>query len=1686
MEVIRTLIKINPSEGARAWLNRQDVTATFRGEVLAISYCQTVVPSKIYWDNEYQGQCYNNTPVTLGSQLYFIERGSNDLIMNSKVIPCSARVRPIFKSNNSWFSTLGREEVLSIPNTMPFNYKQSSIVLKAESAYKLESSSVFDSFALLSTFSNRINSRNDILDESNINVNDTNFFEELAELDLVEALSNISISSPTWLTNALDKLSNIFDDWATIVTLLVIVISLVIAIGFFIYFFSTIKSILCCNKKGKYVVNKIETINNVSTIVTPSAPEIEMQILTHVPKSYFAKGLKSSYFPIIEIKLGDKVWRALLDTGSTISYCGRQVPRQTSQQATHNARKVDAIWATLANGSRLEFVGAFNCKITVPDNEKEMQAESLYFEMHITKIVELDPDFDIVLGSDFFTKMYSQGSEFAINWQSGDIIINKIKCEKVKGCKGNCNRIMITDGIKDNSCLPKIRIKVNKRELVALVDTGSSITYCRDSVAKSVHRGFFSQEKVNGQTANGSTVIFFGSFHGFFEIGNTNFWGKIFVSQDKDCPVDIIIGTDLLRLINENGVNLKFDFYNKVIDVDNIKAPFINTIKIDPEYFDQGNLSQEPKKLCAAEDYEIDPHSDNVIRAGLVNHEEDGSRGNITIIAGVNLPEMILVGKSLSDPKKGIFVRISNFGNSKWKIYKNQIIALGEMVPNKEFPKVFFVNETAINKEYRGDEINFVPPEADIAANLPNFPSTENMMEKLDLNESLLSDDGKNELKSIIAKNREAFVGSDGNIGNYKGMYKHKIELIDPNKITQKRPYRVPPALRDEVEKQINEMLRQKIIQPSTSPFCSPIVLVKKRDNKWRFAVDYRDLNANTRKATYHLPLIQDIIDLVGGKELFSSFDFQAGFHQLPMLPEHVERTAFATFCGFFEFLRMPFGVCGGPASFQKVMEQLRKELSASFFVYIDDVILASQSENEHIKDIEGFFKVLIKYGLKLKMEKCTFARGEIKYLGYLIGRSGVRPDPKNVAIVQKFGVPKNITELRSLIGALSYFRRFIRNFAAIMTPLYELTRKEGYEVKNWNEQHQQALNNIVKKLATAPVLASPNFSKGFIIETDASKLAVGACLLQIGHDNLEHPIAFSSRKLNKYEAKYPSVELEALGLVFAIKEFRPYIEGKNETEVRTDNSALCSLFKRKDLTGRLAKYQLVIQEFNIKITYRRGKTNQFCDYLSRYLVINNVEIKKNITLEDIIREQKHVKFAQNLFEALAYNRFPRNPESETEVRKEIENFTIFNGALYLKDPLRLFVPYVLRSKLIVNMHECPMTGGHLGIRKSLTKITSRFWWDGMNGDIKKVIKSCVMCQQRKANAPQLGREPLYPIAPPPCPFHRIHTDIVGPLPISNANNKYMLTTIDAFSKWGIAIPIPDQTAITITAKFLNEVLTKFGIPKIVVTDNGKQFLSKIFTDLARIYKFEHRTITPYHPQGNGAIERLHRTLANMIAMYVDEKGSDWDEWLSLLMFTYNTSIQATTNQSPYFVMFGREARLPCDMSLKLAANDLELVGDMSVYLQVQVKNLKQTWEIVRKNIEKEQQSQKLYADRKAKELPLVEQELVLLYKDVVKGGHKFSKHWVGPLRIIRLKRPNVLLKTVDGKDKLIKTHINKIKRFFGPVTLPLRRRDDPRPHVRDKNLESSEDESLSPMESDGEQADERPIVLDEHLEDSE
>ncbi|CAK5046064.1 unnamed protein product [Meloidogyne enterolobii] len=1214
---------------------------------------------------------------------------------------------------------------------------------------------------------------------------------------------------------------------------------------------------------------------------------------------------------------------------------------------------------------------------------------------------------------------------------------------------------------------PFIQIIVNNFKSKALIDSGASISYCKLSVAEKIGKiNFDLMPNTKAKVANGGEFFMIGKINVNIEIDHIKISTQIYVAKDEFCPFEILLGSDFMKQLQINtGYQLNFDWMNKKVKFLNFEENELRTLPMVAvlEIMPTKNTVKNKEKII------LEPHTDNLVPCFIDELIEE----DILVGKGNYMDEdTILIGKTLCKPDN-VYARIFNGGNSLITVHQGQTIGCYYPIEGKIQPGIYsteLIENKNINKE-----------------NIDKERKWQYLKDKINLEKSCLSRKAQTDLKNIIYKNLYAFVGEDGKIGFFNGPIEHKIDLVDEKQYVQLRPYRVPPGLQEEVHKQIHDMLKQNIIRPSESIFASPIVLVKKKDGKYRFAIDYRKLNQNTKKQVYFLPMISDILDKIGGKAIFTTFDFQAGFHQIGIEPKHIEKTAFATFCGVYEFLRMPFGLCGAPCTFMKVMEHLRKDLSASFLVYLDDVILGSIDEQEHLRDIENFLKILIKYNLKLKLEKCSFGRSEIKYLGFLISEEGIRPDPKNIEAVQKFKPPKTLTELRSFIGAVSYFRRFIKNFAQIMAPLHELTKLGETVEKSWTEIHQKAFEIIKDKLLTAPVLASPNFTKPFIIETDASKTAIAGCLLQ-KHEDGEHPISFVSRKTTPNEQKHIAAELEALAIVYCLEQFRPYIEGIGTTIVRTDNSVACSLMKSRKLVGRMAKYQLAVQAYNIKIEHRSGKSNKFCDHLSRYPNIEtneeeifaiereipdwrnfletfkektqdqqkDFELTKEILTQpekwekvsmDEIREEQgkdrnYMKIVEVLKEKDNINSEEENSE---ENREALENFSVIDGILYRwmeseEDSYPVIaIPQTLRERIMRECHENELLGAHLGIAKTLEKIKKRFFWKRLSSDVHNYVSACIKCQERKIMPSNIRKEPIFPITVPKSPFERIHIDIMGPLPLTIEGYKYIFTVVDAFSKWLVAVPMENQTAITVAQAFSNNFITKFGCPRSVVSDNGRQFISNIFQDLAKLYGFKHRKTTTYHPQSNGMAERLNRVIADMLFNYVNIKGDNWGHFLQSVVFAYNTSVQASTKQSPYFILFFRDPIMPIDLRLSnWEGNTRE--EDMSDYLEENVKGLKQIWDSVKLSIEKAQKTQKDNADRDRKEHNFKIHDLVLVKIEHLPGdqAHKFRPKWSGPYRIIEINTPVLTIREINT-DKITKIHMDKAKRLIQNYLTPLR-----------------------------------------------
>jgi hypothetical protein len=437
---------------------------------------------------------------------------------------------------------------------------------------------------------------------------------------------------------------------------------------------------------------------------------------------------------------------------------------------------------------------------------------------------------------------------------------------------------------------------------------------------------------------------------------------------------------------------------------------------------------------------------------------------------------------------------------------------------------------------------------------------------------------------------------------------KHKIRLNDDNPVYV-RAYRTPPIQKEEIKSQVEKLLKQDIIQPSSSPWNFPVHLVPKKadasgQTKWRMVIDYRKLNDKTIQDKYPLPNINDILDKLGKSQYFTTMDLASGYHQIEMDPKDIEKTAFSTENGHWEFKRMPFGVCSAPATFQRVMDNILRGLQGEkCLVYLDDIIVYSASLEEHIQKLREVFRRLKQANFKIQLNKSEFLRKEVSYLGHIITNKGVKPNPDKIKAVVNYPLPKTTKEIKAYLGLLGYYRRFIKDFAKIMKPLTKCLKKKAKI--NINDPEYIKAFELGKTIITNhPILQYPDFNKPFILTTDASNVALGAVLSQ-GEIGSDKPIAYASRTLSDTEQKYSTIEKELLAIVWGVKYFRPYLYG-TKFIIYTDHRPLTWLFSLKDANSKLTRWRLKLQECNYEIRYRKGSQNTNADALSRIQINSN------------------------------------------------------------------------------------------------------------------------------------------------------------------------------------------------------------------------------------------------------------------------------------------------------------------------------------------------------------------------------------------------------------------------------------------------------------------------------------------------
>lgn len=749
--------------------------------------------------------------------------------------------------------------------------------------------------------------------------------------------------------------------------------------------------------------------------------------------------------------------------------------------------------------------------------------------------------------------------------------------------------------------------------------------------------------------------------------------------------------------------------------------------------------------------------------------------------------------------------------------------------------------------------------------------------------------DVNKKLTQLLIEYSDCFSSSTHDLG-CTDKIKMQINLNSETPICY-RPYRLSIPEKEIARDKINDLLENNIIRESSSPYCSPIILVKKKNGDYRLCVDYRKLNSITIKDKYPLPIIEEQIEKLSGKQVFISLDMSQGFYQIPLEENSIPKTGFITPEGHYEFLRMPFGLANSPSVYQRLMDRILGALRFSKVLpYMDDLLIAADSETEAIDTLRTVLDIIRDSKLTLNLEKCKFLQKEIEYLGYDVSGSGVRPGKKKIEAVTKFKEPTNVHELRMFLGLTSYFRKFVRQYAVIAHDLYKLLKKNEPWV--WTSVQQIAFDKLKTILTSRPVLALYDHNAETEVHTDASSKGIAGILLQ-RHNTEMKPVAYFSRKASKEESVYHSYELETLAVVESLKRFRIYLAGI-EFKVVTDCSAVRETFEKRDLLPRIARWWLSIQEYNFHVVHRPGSTHKHVDALSRIPVdtTERTEVLVLDLLDWVVCMQNQDSQLRTIKEKL------ENCRNDPELRKD---YVLKDNKLYRKctdDKLRLAVPKYGRWHIMRKYHD---DIGHPGLKRCETLIKDQYWFPKMTRFVRKYVNSCLDCAYKRG---QYGKHEgeLHPIQKIDEPMHSLHIDHVGPFCKSRKGNSYLFVTVDSFTKFVWAQPCKSTKSLEVIST-LEGIFSLFGYPKRIISDRGSAFTSKTFTDYCTSKQIRHVKNAVASPRSNGQVERFNRTLIEAINKSTTEE-QNWDTCLPQVVWGINNTVNSTTGFPAYRLMF--------------------------------------------------------------------------------------------------------------------------------------------------------------------------------------
>ena len=789
---------------------------------------------------------------------------------------------------------------------------------------------------------------------------------------------------------------------------------------------------------------------------------------------------------------------------------------------------------------------------------------------------------------------------------------------------------------------------------------------------------------------------------------------------------------------------------------------------------------------------------------------------------------------------------------------------------------------------------------------------------------------GRNWLKYIcldwnrITTIRAKSSGLDALLQKHELLFKEEVGTVQPQKATLHvkpdatprffKPRPVPFAIKDAIGHELDRLEKQGIIRKvDSSAWAAPIVAVPKKDGRFRLCGDYKvTINQALTVDQYPLPKPEDLFASLANGTLFTKLDLSQAYLQLQLDESSMPYVTVNTHQGLYQYTRLPFGVASAPAIFQRLMDTILQGVPG-VICYIDDIMVTGATEEDHLRNLGEVFKRLEDHGFRLKKSKCTFLAKSVEYLGHQIDQYGIRAVPSKIEAISNAPEPTNIQELRSFLGLLNYYGKFIPNLSTILHPLNQLLKDN--QKWEWTNECSQAFKKAKDQLTSSEVLTHYDPKLPITLAADASAYGIGAVISHVLPDGSGRPISFASRTLTSSEKNYAQLEKEALSLIYGVKKFHQYLYGRRFTLV-TDHKPLTAIFGPKKGVPSLAAARLqrwaLLSAYDYEIQFKPTKSHSNADGLSRLPlpILDSETTSSSVSVFNIAQIQSlPVTFQQVqattrrdpiLTKVSAYvtTGWPEKvPENLKPYQTRQHEIGIESGVLMWG--IRVIIPQSLQPKLLESLHH-----NHPGITRMKAVARSYFWWSGLDKDIENQAKSCLQCQEQKPNPPVA---PLHPWIWPTAPWKRIHIDYAGPF-----LNQMFLIVVDAHSKWPEVIQMSSITTSK-TVEALQVLFAKYGLPEQLVSDNGPQFTSEDFSQFMRGNGIKHIRSAPYHPSSNGLAERFVQTFKRAMKAGQNDEPS-LSTRLSQFLLAYRSTPHATTNTTPGELFLQRKLRTRFDL----------------------------------------------------------------------------------------------------------------------------------------------------------------------------